>query len=191
MIRFVVPVAIAMTLCGTTASPHQQEDKKGADDSNSGIIFGRDHSFSLTAPAGWVLDNASGVPQGLQAVFYPKGSSWKDSASVMYAGVTRKEKASFAKVVQDDVARFKEGSPKTTVADLPSLLTHDKKKAVVKCFFDAKHDNHEAVAYIDEAKVVVLLTLSCRSQEELDKSMSAHKELIASYRFLTDKVKIK
>ena len=41
----------------------------------TGMIFGSDHAFCFTAPAGWVLDNQSGVQQGLHMVFYPVGQS--------------------------------------------------------------------------------------------------------------------
>lgn len=61
-----------------------QNKPEAAKEANSGLIFGKNHAFVLTAPTGWVLDNKSGVTQGLQAVFFPAGSSWKDGAAVMY-----------------------------------------------------------------------------------------------------------
>jgi hypothetical protein len=30
-----------------------------AQDGNSGIIYGDDHAFALTAPNGWILDNSA------------------------------------------------------------------------------------------------------------------------------------
>ena len=42
----------------------------GQENMKTGIIYGKNHVFSLTAPDGWVLDNTSGIKQGLYAVFY-------------------------------------------------------------------------------------------------------------------------
>jgi len=41
----------------------------------SGMLFGTDHAFYFTAPSGWILDNQSGVQQGLHMVFYPAGQT--------------------------------------------------------------------------------------------------------------------
>ena len=48
-----------------------------------GVIYGENHSFKLIAPSGWVLDNKSGVSQGIHAVFYKKGESWANAETVM------------------------------------------------------------------------------------------------------------
>ncbi len=42
---------------------------------NTGLIYGHNHSYFLTAPSGWVIDNESGREENLMAVFYPKGES--------------------------------------------------------------------------------------------------------------------
>src|ERR1051326_3275936 len=83
---------------------------------DSGIIYGKNYSFALTAPKGWVLDTASGRQQGLQAVFYPKGSSWKNGAAVMYANILQKTdpaKESLQTIIANDVADFKKESPRS------------------------------------------------------------------------------
>ena len=74
MFRKLLIVIVLGLLCGSTQSQEQSKNDKGA---NSGIIYGENHAFTLTAPTGWVLDNTSGAKQGLQAVFYPEGSSWQ------------------------------------------------------------------------------------------------------------------
>ena len=43
--------------------------------------------FNIGAPEGWVLDNQAGSDQGLPCVLYPKGSSWPDAKTVMYAKI--------------------------------------------------------------------------------------------------------
>ena len=58
-----------------------------------GIVRGPGYAFTLKAPSGWVIDAASGVEQGLPAVFYPKGGTWSESPAVAYARARPKTKA--------------------------------------------------------------------------------------------------
>src|SRR5260370_22304345 len=84
----------------------------------SGIIYGKGYSFTLTAPKGWVLDTTSGRQQGLQAVFYPKDSSWKTGTAGMYANVDQKAdstKENLQSIITNDIARYKKESPNIKV----------------------------------------------------------------------------
>lgn len=181
-----IPVLFALVFFWSVASA--QDD--------SGVIFGNNYSFTLTAPKGWVLDNSSGRGQGLQAVFYPKGSSWKTGAAVMYANVyqeTDPSKESLQTVIANDVTEYKKNSVDLKVVDAESILTRTDprsrdKKATVKHFTDDRNANTEAVAYIDEGKVVVMIVLSARSQRDFDSSLAAFKDLIGSYFFLGESV---
>src|SRR5271154_2921019 len=94
---------------GPTAGP--TPSKTPGDDMNSGLVYGKNHAFWVVAPKGWVLDNQAGVDQGLYAVFYPKGSSWKKSPVVMYANTTFKGvkgHETFQKVIEEDVAQYRD-----------------------------------------------------------------------------------
>jgi len=158
---------------------------------DSGIIYGKNYSFALTAPKGWVLDTNSGRQQGLQAVFYPKGSSWKNGAAVMYANVYQKNdptKESAQTVIANDVADFKKDSPSLKVVDADSMPTRTDarskdKKATVKYFTGDRNGNSEAVAYVDEGNLVVMLVLNARSQKDFEDSLPAFKEFVGSYFF--------
>jgi len=163
------------------------------EDANAGIIYGDNHAFFLTPPKGWVLDNFSGVSQGLHAVFYRLGSSWSDAKSVMYANTVSKGvqgDETIDKVIEGDVSRFRATSPNLSVISTAPSITGDRKEAIVKLFFGDRYSNHEAVAYIDERKVVVIIVLSSRSKEEFEASLPAFKELVGSYRFFTEDVRI-
>jgi len=52
-----------------------------------GIVRGPKAGFNISAPEGWVVDNESGKNQGMPCVLYPKGSSWSDAKTVMYAKI--------------------------------------------------------------------------------------------------------
>src|SRR5207244_11082400 len=59
----------------------------GEETSPAGIVHGPKAGFNITAPEGWVLDNEAGKSQGMPCVLYPKGSSWSDAKTVMYANI--------------------------------------------------------------------------------------------------------
>ncbi len=191
MFRKLNVAIVLMILC---SSAHAQEkSQKGGD---SGIIYGENHAFTLTTPKGWVLDSTSGRTQGLQAVFYPEGSSWQKGTVVMYANVYQKKdvkKESLETVIAGDVAEYKKRSVELKVTDAEPLPTTKDarvkdKKATIKYFTGDEHENDEAVAYIDEDKVVVMLVLTARNKKDFESSLPAFKELVGSYFFLGNKV---
>lgn len=101
-------------------------------DRNSCLIYGKDHSYFLTAPAGWVLDNKSGLHQGIHAVFYPNGSSWRGGSVVMYTTVVAKTATNdtLQKVIDGDVNRTLTDSPEVKVIDGSIWpTTKDKKQS--------------------------------------------------------------
>ena len=59
--------------------------KFNRDSLKTGFFYKDSIAFIFTAPDGWLLDNYSAVNQGLPAVFYPIGQTWKDSPVIMYA----------------------------------------------------------------------------------------------------------
>jgi hypothetical protein len=136
------------------------------------------------------MDDATAKSQGLEAVLYGKGSSWKQAVAVMYVRVIHKDKRqpTAEKVIADDISEFLKQRPGSTVSDSPELATRDKKKAVVKGFFDATNKNYDSVAFIDEPKVVVILALSSREKKEFEKSLPAFKTLVGSYFFVRELV---
>src|SRR5213593_5311677 len=53
----------------------------------AGIVYGPKAAFNISAPEGWVVDNESGKGQDMPCVLYPKGSSWSDAKTIMYAKI--------------------------------------------------------------------------------------------------------
>lgn len=164
-----------------------------AKDLNTGIVYGPGHSFSVKAPEGWELDNRSGAAQGLHAVFYPQDSSWSDAAIVMYANAadrTDPAHASRSALIDFDIAQLQRKNPGLMVTDRPAVKTGDGREAVVKVFQGDEGGNFEAVAYIEEAKVVTMLVLSSRDEEVFQSCYSVFEQLVGSYRSLTEDVKV-
>ena len=158
----------------------------GADAESSGILYGQDHVYELTAPDGWVLDNRAGVEQGLHAVFYPQGGSWSESRAVMYTSTDRLAPGqSLDDFIAGELRKFsasvggglrvKVGKPIDTAA---------RARAEVRLLSGDSWGNFESIAYLDAAPVVAMVVLTSRNASEYAKSEPAFEQLVASYRFL-------
>ena len=58
----------------------------------TGMVFGDNHAFLVTAPERWVLDNQSGAPFGIYMLFYPAGRTWQDSMAFVYGQAVSKKR---------------------------------------------------------------------------------------------------
>jgi hypothetical protein len=186
--RQVLVKIIVVFILITTSLIAQTKDSLRA---GTGILFGDHHAFSLTAPQGWVLDNESGVSQGLHAVFYPAGGSWEKSPAVMYGNGFDKDTTaheSLQKFIADDSLRFRGYSSKLTISELPPVKNKNGDSFKILQYFS---DNYEAVAYIEEIESFSIVVLTARDKESYEKSLPAFKDLVASYWFITGAVDIK
>jgi hypothetical protein len=162
----------------------------GQEDMNSGIIYGDNHAYSLTAPKGWVLDNSSGVEQGLYTVFYKKGESWENAPTVMYTNTASLENEQFKTIKQFidfDIESFKKDEPGIKITKGDNIHIKDSLNAYVR-YFAGK--NYEVVAYIDAGKIAVVVIMTSRSKTGIDESLQAFSDLVKSYFFISDKVEI-
>lgn len=185
--------SLIFSLILLTVSVYAQTKTDDPKNIGTGIIYGRNHAYILKAPKDWVMDNQSGVSQGIHAVFYPKGSSWDKGTAVMYTNVMAKasEKQSLQDLIDEDIRGFKQNSPNLKVEDGETLTLEKGKSAVVKKFTNDANGNYESVAYINEPKVAVIIVLTSRSKKDYEASLAAFRELVASYLFVTDNVTIK
>lgn len=153
---------------------------------NNGLIYGEGISYWVEAPPGWEIDNEAGEDMDIPAVFYPSGESWDDSETVMYTRTARKDSSAeggLEKFIEEDRAAFVEHSTELTVLALSPLKTSDDKKVLVREFSSAQEmQKAEAVAYIDESDVVVVIVLSSKSEVSFHKSYPAFEKLVASYK---------
>jgi len=159
---------------------------------NTGIMYGDDHAFFINEPEGWVLDNKSGASQGLYAVFYPRDESWREAVAVMYVNTAKREASkTFSRFIEDDIARFKQDNPNIRVDKAPTITTSDGRKAIVRYFTGDQWGNSEAVAYIEEETIFVLIVLTSQTKEAFESAKPAFRKLVKSYSFWTTEVNIK
>jgi hypothetical protein len=164
---------------GTPAAPNRVSGEPGV-----AILYGHKYFFGVKAPSGWVLDNRSGVAQGLDAVFYPKGSSWEAFDPVIYPQVWQKEGSTLASVIEEDIANYRQHSPSLEVEERPIVKTATGATASVRYFRGSKNKTFEAIAYFDEPNVVVMIVMSAKSRASFESAQSAFRELLESYKFV-------
>jgi len=187
--------------CATTqqtpvsdASPMEAEvqDVQTAD-KYGGLIYGEDHAYFLTEPDGWILDNQIGVSQGIHAVFYPEGTSWKDSDAVMYSrAVARPEgEEPIQAQVTNTIDVFKaNGSPDSRAEFRKTITTDSGETGEIYYFTGDQWNNFEAVAYFPAPQTINFVVLTCRSREAFERSLPAFETVAESYRFVTDNVQL-
>jgi hypothetical protein len=153
-----------------------------------GIVYGPKAAFTISAPEGWVLDNESGVDQGLPCVLYPKGESWADARTGMYAKI--------ASTQFDDVSAFvafaiKEmekthGKPKEKIA---SGKTGDGRNYFINEYPATKnYSQWERVAYVQLPKAVAYIVLSSRDEASYRKDAPALREILKTFAYLEPKI---
>lgn len=157
-----------------------------------GIVYGSNHAFSFKAPKGWMLDNESGVNQGVHAVFYEKGGSWDKSKVVAYA---RAADRGAVKTAADQVAKTiadfrKNGNVKYDGKKVKSVKTESGKEGEIYHFSGDKWGNFEAVAYFVEDKTINFVVLNSRDEKLFKDALPAFEELAKSYLFVGDKLDI-
>jgi hypothetical protein len=99
---------IAFLLCSRVLA---QDNYRG------GIVYGPKAAFNISAPDGWVLGNEGGAEQGLPCVLYPKGSSWSDTRTIMYAKIASTQYEDVDKFVAIAIKEMKDrhGLPKQKI----------------------------------------------------------------------------
>lgn len=162
------------------------------DSIRTGLIYGHDHSYYLTTPPGWVIDNQNGRELGMNAVFYPKGSSWDDAETVMYTtyiSFDSSKNETVKDVIAADSIQYKKTSPQLRIKKQTPVKIGKNKKAIVYSF--SVEGNYEIAAYLEEKKGVILIVISSKNKNGCINNYKSFESLIKSYRFLTDKVNIK
>jgi hypothetical protein len=170
-----------LTLCASAASAQAKKDDKKESDGT--ILFGRDIMFVVKAPEGWVIDSESGAKQGVTAMFYPEGSSWKESVVFMYVNAAcRCGAKSLEEFIEGDVKKFREHSPELKVSDGPAMKLEGGQEIPLKHF--STDSRVESVVYVGEGETILIFVLTSRTQKDYDASMSLLNKLVSSYRLV-------
>src|SRR5262245_3420116 len=157
------------------------------------VIEGDNHMFMLSAPQGWVLDDTSGMGSRIRCVLYPKGQRWQSAPTVMYVnplhGYGAKARTVSALMAEDEKS-FHRSAPRGKITDAGRLQTADRKTAIVRYFSQDGGPAHEAVAYVPEAELVMLLVLTSKSADGFQGALAAYKEMVQSYAWVASNAEL-
>lgn len=189
---FILLTSLAVYAQNNALDSKQTGEGKKPDD-NCGILYGRNHSLTFCAPDGWVLDNGIMNDKGIFAVFYPKKSNWEEARkfkTFMYFNVVdMAEKDSVKSKMDSDVKDETQNDPETTVKQAAQIQIGNRSIPVLD-FSLGGNSGHEAVAYIGESKVLVMIVISSANDELFKQDYPSFVKLVKSYQFLTSDVEI-
>jgi len=164
-----------------------------APESNCGLLYGKEHALTFCGPDGWTLDNSILNDRGIYAVFYPTGSNFqdaKDFGTFMYFNVEGKPPDSTVeKMMDNDAAQVKHDAPAAVVAKADPIEVGAASVPVLH-FSPGAFNRYEAVAYIGEEKVLVMVVISSKNEAAFKKDYPAFVRLVQSYKFLGSNVTI-
>lgn len=155
-------------------------------DGGRGILFGDNHAFAVTAIPDWVLDNQSGVEQGLHMVFYPKGGAWSNSPVIIYGqSIPTSHTPNIKAQVDFTINQFRNNGSPTYIGEEQTPLTlHKGKSAEIYHYSGDQWGNYEAVAYIKEADTINFLVFNSRKKENFVKFIGDFLQIVNSYQNL-------
>ena len=152
-----------------------------------GVVYGPKAAFKIDAPGGWVLDNNSGVKQGLPCVLYPKDSSWADAKTIMYAKIASTEFEDVNEFVAWAIKgmKAKHGTPKEKIA---SGKTQDGRDYFINEYPATKtYSQWERVGYVQLPHAVAYIVLSSRDKASYSKDAPALEKVLKTLVYLEPK----
>jgi hypothetical protein len=169
---------VFLVICGRNFG---QENYRG------GIVYGPKAAFNISAPEGWVLDNESGRDQGMPCVLYPKGSSWSDAKTVMYAKIASTQYEDVNKFVAIAIKEMKDrhGLPKEKIE---SGKTRDGRSYFINAYPATKnYSQWERVAYVQLPRAVAYIVLTSRDETNYRKDSGALQQVLKTFVYLEPK----
>jgi hypothetical protein len=144
-----------------------------------GIVYGPKAAFKIDAPDGWVLGSAK--EQGQPCVLYPKGSSWSDAPTVMYAKIASTEFTDVETFVQWAIKGMqkKHGLPKEKIE---SGKTRDGRPYFINEYPATKsYSQWERVGYVQLPNAVAYIVLCSRDKSSYSRDSPALTEALKSF----------
>src|SRR5438034_1864728 len=162
----------------------------GQENYREGIVHGPKAGFNITAPEGWVLDNESGKSQGMPCVLYPKGSSWSDAKTVMYANIAGTEFEGVNVFVAMAIKKMEKihGRPNEKIA---SGKTKDGHDYFINEYPATKtYSQWERVGYVQLPRGVAFIVLTSRDKASYQKDSDKLEKVLKTLVYLQPKSEV-
>lgn len=161
--------------------------KRGQSTVGTGVIvYAEGGAFLLQGPNGWIADHDTGQQMGICCVFYPEGSNFDDAETVIYPNLATKGtgQASLKEFMEYDLSEFRENNPGMTYEDAEDLPLKNKRVAKLRYFRGVNKGSSEAIAYIDEQKIIALVVVSSKTEKGLNQAMPLLRNMLQSYAYM-------
>jgi hypothetical protein len=139
--------------------------------------------FFIDVPKGWVVDQEVGKRHGTCCVYYPKGTTWESAETVMYPNIATKGpgQRTIDEFMESDLKSFRTHDPEMKYEDAKDIPLQNNRVAKVRVFHDVNRGSSEAVAYVDEEKIIAIFVMSSKTEKELNDSMPLFRSAVQSY----------
>jgi len=152
-----------------------------------GTVYGPKTAFKISAPEGWVVDNEAGKEQDMLCVLYPKGSSWQDAKTAMYANIAGTEFEGvdvFVAMAIKEMEKIR-GRPKEKIA---SGKTKDGHDYFINEYPATKtYSQWERVGYVQLPRGVAFIVLTSRDKASYQKDSDKLEKVLKTLVYLEPK----
>lgn len=173
-ISLLIPVLLLFTLCGAQTSGDRQFP--------AGIVYGPKGAYKIDAPKNWILDNKSGMSDGLPCVLYIKGFTWQNSPVIMYAKIASPSFEKMDKFIAFAVKEFKKEDSNFYYKELKKGKT-DSSNYLIMDYQGGPYNSFERVFYVQMKKAVGYVVFSARNKDDFIKYADAIFEVTQSYKY--------
>jgi|GEM_PF-5479165 len=159
--------------------------KKNAPNTDSGIIYGPGFAFTLTAPAGWRLDEKAAKENDLFAAVLPKNKSWKEADIRMYASIVRLDSSkneSIHTVMKRDAKYFQSHSKSLQITDLDTV-DFGEQRIFLRAIRGVEKEPYKIIGYAEENNLIVLIGMGSTNKSLYEENLRNFRSLLASFRF--------
>jgi hypothetical protein len=180
--------AIVLSFVAVTFSQQKGSEQRAShsQDESSVLMYRDGAGFFIDVPKGWVVDKEIGKRLGGCCVFYPRGTTWDNAETVLYPNIATKRKGqqTLAEFMTSDLADFRRHDPAMTYEDAEDVSLKNNRIAKVRLFYGVNGGSSEAVAYVDEDEIIVLVVLSSKTKKGLNESMPLLRSALETYVYM-------
>jgi len=162
----------------------------GEETLSSGSVYGPKAGFTISAPQGWAVDTESGKGQELPCVLYPKGSSWADAKTGMYAQVAEPQWEGVDAFVTMAIKEMKakHGLPKEKIASGKTKDGHDY--FINEYPATKNYSQWERVGYVQLPQGVGYIVLTSRDKASYQKDFGMLEKVLKTLVYVEPKSEV-
>lgn len=190
--KYLTAIAVILSFTVPLFTQQKNPDQTGTrGQSEQSVLMYRDGAgFFIDVPKDWVIDREAGRRAGTCCVYYPKGSTFHNAETIMYPNIATKGpgQKTVNDFMQSDHETFLKHDPGLRYEEAADIPLQNKRIAKIRLFRGVNHGGSEAVAYIDEEKIIALFVMSSKSEEAFNKSIPLFRSAVKTYMYMNVKV---